>query len=278
MNALPEPLRQVGRDLVDKKLWPIAVLLLAAIVAGPLLIGGSSGDPGAPPAPVAAVAPGADSESLIKVVDQAVTGKERPGDIENPIYDPPDPEEPASGGAAETPATGGTATSAPGADPTVTPEKPISPPDGPTNTPPAEPAPSVSSATHGVHHRTVARWYTDDAGKPRPITRLTPFGSRADAVALYLGVTRSKAGYAVFLLGSHATSEGDAKCEDDDCRVIGLKAGDKQTVTYQPPSGEVLRYHLEVVSVKTITTDAAQAREMRAKVHPEGREVMRAMW
>ena len=276
MNALPEPLRQVARDLVDKKLWPIAVLLLAAIIAVPLLIGSSSGDAGAP-APVAAVAPGpADSRSLITVVDQAETGKDRPGDLEDPIYDPPEAPADAPGAAG---AAGSTGAAKPGVDPTVTPEKPISPePPTPTTTP-TDPAPTVTPATEGTYYRTVVRWYSGDAGKARPLSRLTPFGPAADPVAaLYLGVTRSQDSYAVFLLGSHVTSQGDGKCEDENCRVIGLKRGDKQTVTYQSSSGEVRRYELEVVSVRKVTTDADEAREMRTKVHPEGRDVMRGMW
>ena len=281
MNALPEPLRQVGRDLVEKKLWPIAVLLLAAIVAVPLLIGSSSGDPGTPPAPVAASAPGgAGSESLITVVDQAVTGKERPGDVRDPIYDPPEPQD-----AAPATAAGGTAASAPaapaaggstGGGATATP-KPVTP--ATTGAPPQSgPAPVVAPAADGVHYRTVVRWYAGEAGKARPISRLTPLGDRAEPAVLYLGVTRSQARYAVFLLGSHATSKGDGKCEDADCRLIGLKTGDRQTVAYQLASGEVRRYHLELVSVKSVAADGADARRMRARVHPDGREVMRAMW
>lgn len=279
MNSLPAPLRQVARDLVDKKLWPIAVLLLAALVAVPLMIGGSSsGGAGAPPAPLGAVAPaGPDSESLITAVDQAVTGEERPGDIEDPIYDPPEPEAPASestaGGAAA-----GSAPSAPAA-PAGGPADPPSVPAAPDTSAPVTPSgPSVAPETDGVHYRTVVRWYVADEDRPRPLSRLTPLGPIEDPVALYLGVTRSKANYAVFLLGTRSTSEGDGKCEDDECRVVGLKAGDKRTVAYALESGEVRRYHLEVTTVKTVATDAAEAREMRAKVHPDGRDVMRAMW
>ena len=279
MNSLPAPLRQVARDLVDKKLWPIAALLLAALVAVPLMIGGSSSsDAPASPAPLGAVAPaGPDSESLITVVDQAVTGKERPGDIEDPIYDPPEPEEAAS----VTTTTGGTTTGTAPATPAAPAGGPAAPggPAGPGTSTTTPPAPSVAPEADGVHYRAVVRWYVDDADKPRALSRLTPLGPLEDPVALYLGVTRSQTtNYAVFLLGTHSTSEGDGKCEDDECRVIGLKAGDKRTVSYALESGEVRRYHLEVTSVKTVTADGAEARHMRAKVHPDGRDVMRAMW
>ena len=46
MNTLIDPLKRIARDLVEKKLWPVAVLLLAALVAVPMMLGGSSAERG----------------------------------------------------------------------------------------------------------------------------------------------------------------------------------------------------------------------------------------
>lgn len=279
MNTLTDPLKRIARDLVDKKLWPIAVLLLAALVAVPLLLGGgSSADDAAAPVAVVAPAPGAPgSKSLITVIDEGDGGKDtRPGRIKDPFYDPPEPPAPesapgaspaGSAGTAAAPPTGGGASSG-GASP--------APSSSPETTPqPTSPKPAAVSG----YYRTVARWYESERSKARPITRLTPLGGVEAPAALYLGVTKSDASYAVFLLGPNATSTGDAECEKTDCRVIGLKTGQSQVVTVQPSDGSAARtYRLEVASVKAVTTDAATAREMRAKVHADGREAMRAMW
>src|SRR3954468_5593198 len=42
-------LKNVVRDLVEQRLWPVAVLLVAALVAVPILVGRHGGDPAAPP-------------------------------------------------------------------------------------------------------------------------------------------------------------------------------------------------------------------------------------
>lgn len=279
MNALTDPLRQVARDLVAKKLWPIAVLLLVALIAVPLLIGSSSEETAAPGAPVAGAPAGAPGkESLISVVDQAVVDKGRPGKITDPFYDPPDPPAvgsaapaaPSTGSAPAGGSTGGgsTATGNPG---TPSPSTPKSAAPGPSNQP-------VAPAAESVHYRTVVRAYGGERGRPRPVSRLTPFGAVSDPIALYLGVTRSDALYAVFLLGSDATAQGEPNCEDEDCRIIGLKTGGRQVITVRPSGGEPRRYRLEAVSVRAVTTDRATASAMRARVHPEGRKVMREMW
>src|SRR3954469_17345968 len=42
-------LKNVVKDLVEQRLWPVAVLLVAALVAVPILVGRHGGDPAAPP-------------------------------------------------------------------------------------------------------------------------------------------------------------------------------------------------------------------------------------
>ncbi len=271
MNTLIEPLKRIARDLVDKKLWPVAVLLLAALVAVPMLVGGSTGEDTSAPAGLLATAP-ADpgSKSLVTVVDQAVTGKDsRRGRISDPFYDPPDPPNEAtatpvgaSTATAEAPKEGGASAGA-----------------GTSNETTPQPAEPTQPAIDHVYYRTEVRWSAAEGGKARPLSRLTPLGGLVDPAVLYLGVTKSSGNYAIFLLGPNATSDGEGECENSACRVIGLKSGESQIVTVQPPAGgDVRRYHLDVVRVKAVTTDAATARTMRLRVHPDGRDVMRDMW
>ena len=282
MNTLIDPLKRIARDLVDKKLWPVAALLLVALVAVPMLIGGSSEQA---PSPVALAGPAAGapaSKSLVTVVDEAADDKDsRPGRAIDPIYDPPAPPsadtgsgsgagDSAGGSAGTGGSAGGAAEQAPSSGGGASPAREA----------PAQTTPPVRDVATSVYYRTEVRWYEHKPAKSRPITRLTPFGGLADPAAIYLGVTKSSSSYAVFLLGPNATSDGEAECEDDtDCRVIGLKAGQTQIVTVQPADGgEARRYVLDVVAVRTIAADAPTARKMRLRVHADGRDVLRAMW
>lgn len=279
MNTLIDPLKGIARDLVEKKLWPIAVLLLAAIIGVPMVIGGSSSEEAAAPAAVVAKAPAAaGAQSLVSVVDPAVTGKDtRPGRLDDPFYDPPEPQAAATSSPAGTTA-GTTAGAAPSSAPAGAGPTPAAG-EKPVQTTTTAPQPPTKPVAESSYHRTEVRWYEATAGKRRPLARLTPLGGRVAPAALYLGVTKSRTSYAVFLLDPNATSDGDAKCEDIACRVIGLKAGQTQIVTLHPPDGSApRRYHLDVVAVRTIATDAVTARKMRLRVHADGREVMRAMW
>lgn len=277
-DQLLNPLRSIARDLVEKKLWPIAALLVVALVAVPFVIGGgaepasSTVDAPASPAVGGAVQP----KSLVTLAEPAVTGKSnRAGAVEDPFYDPPAAPE-ADAGAAGASAAGGTtaaedaaADAAKGGD-TASADKSAET----TTTPQA-----VEPAAGPAYYRTVVRWYQGDSSKPRPLSRLTPLGGLLDTAALYLGVTKSSGNYAVFLLGPNATSDGEARCQDPKtCRVIGLKSGQTQLVTVKGSDSEEARqYVLEVVSVRSVKTDADTASTMRSKVHADGRDVMSLM-
>ena len=277
MNALIDPLKRIARDLVEKKLWPVAALLLAAIVAVPMLIGSSAEPPAPAPAPTAAVAP--EAKSLVTVADRAVTGPDaRPGAIRDPFYDPPEaPEETVAPAAGTAPAS--TAAAATGAAKSG-PKEAVQPPPPAGPTPPTPAQQPGGPAANGSYHRTMVQWYETRAGASRPLARLTPLGGAAQPAALFLGITKSKGSYAMFLLAPGVTSHGDGTCENEtNCRMIGLKAGETQVVTLAPAAdGRSRQLRLKVTSVKAIRSDAATARERRAHVHADGRKAMREMW
>lgn len=277
MNALIDPLKRIARDLVEKRLWPVAALLLAAIVAVPMLIGSSAEPPAPAPAATAAVAP--EAKSLVTVVDPAESGSAtRPGEIRDPFYDPPEAPEETVAAAADT-----APVSSRGAAPTAAtsgPKQAVQPPPPAAPTPRAPVRRSGSTAAKGSYHRTMVQWYETRAGASRPLARLTPLGGAAHPAALFLGITKSKGTYAMFLLAPGVTSHGDGTCENEtNCRMIGLKAGETQVVTLPPAAdGRSRQLRLKVTSVKSIETDAATARERRAHVHADGRKAMREMW
>jgi len=272
------PLRSVARDLVDKRLWPIAILLLAALVAVPLLIGSGSSD--APqPAPAATVKPATQDAagSIVKVVGPAVTGKDdRPGKLDDPFYDPPEPETAKSSSAATSTATKSTESTA---APASGAKEPATPPTPPADKPQADPDPQpqpLAPKVEATYYRTEVRVYETDRSKRRAITRLSPLrdpSGPSGPVAVYLGVAAG-GDYAIFLLAPNTTSRGEAECGED-CRIIGLKAGRSQVIDVRLGDGGTRRLHLDVVSVKRVEADSeAAAARARRHEHPDGREAL----
>lgn len=268
-----DAVRTIAADLVRKRLWPIAALLLIALFAVPTLLAPPpSPDDGAGPPPVAAAAPqpapaGAAADPARR------PAKERSGRVGDPFFDPPEPPaSPAGGAPAQTAA-------APSASPPGE-----STAEGPAGGAPARTGDPVAQApaspTAGRFYRTLVRMARSEDATTHRMSRLTPVGGSADPAALYLGVMKVGTPYAVFLLGRHATSRGDATCNlATGCRIIGLRAGDTQMIVAHTPDGRVLRrVTVHVASVRSVRAGSAKAAAMRAKVHPDGRRVLRRMW
>lgn len=280
MKALADTLRQVGRDLVEKRLWPVALLLVVVAVAAPMLIGGSAPEVAAP----AAVATDPPAVAAVTPPGAARTKTTRGGRIDDPFYDPPEPAREssgttaASGGGASTAAPagdGGAASASAPAPPTKAAARSERPPTPARSQNPPTPAQAVSTSRY---YRAVVHWGTG-AAKPHPIARLTPLGARGHLAALYLGITRADGLWAIFVLGPNSTSRGDGICKPGTgCRMIGLKAGDRQRVTVRGSDGRITRqFWLRIRSVKSVVTTERAARAGRARVHREGLSVLREM-
>ena len=259
--------RALLRDLVDKRLWPIAVLLAATLVAVPLLIGGGSADDAAP-VPAAALDEGASASAsqsapAVELVGPASV-RARAGKVRDP-FRRPKPKVVDDGGkpshSASTDASKGTAAAETS---TAVPTK---------NAPPTLTKPPFA-------YRTVVRFGpTDrDAGKAHGISRLTPLGGVVAPALLYLGVS-ARHGYAVFVLGPTAQQYGEGACVDpENCRIIGLRTGMSTIVDISGTEGDPRQYSLDVVSVRReVKHSKGIATKARAHVHPDGRDVLREL-
>jgi hypothetical protein len=250
--------RALVRDLVDKRLWPVAVLLVAALVAVPLLLagGGSAGKP----VPAAAIDADTSATALGSVPAVELVGppsvRSRPGTVRDPFRRPKPKAVKAS---ADTPPPGTQTTAA---DPGAAASIPVVP---------AKPAPEPFA------YRTEVRFGSTegDAPKARGISRLTPLGGLIEPALMYLGVSPDGR-HATFLLGPTAQQNGEGRCVDVACRIKLLKAGDSMVVDVTPAAGEPRQYALDVVSVKREEMRSERAAsEARARVHPDGRDVLR---
>jgi hypothetical protein len=77
--------RGLLRDLIERKLWPVAVLLLAAAIAVPMYLGRSSSEPGTPATSGNEQAStGKMSKAAVSIEDPAA-GDDRRGSVRNPF-------------------------------------------------------------------------------------------------------------------------------------------------------------------------------------------------
>jgi hypothetical protein len=249
--------RNIIRDLVEKRLWPVALLMVVAIIAIPVLGGGtsssnSSSDEALPTTPGAT----ATAASAIELIGPPAV-RTRAGKLVDPFrrskVKEPDTTTTSSG---SEPATGGA----------------TAPEDSGSGTDTTTPAPSLAV------YRTSVRFGTSDSDSPakeRRISRLTPLGELLNPAAMYLGVDAGGK-HALFLLGPDATSDGEATCHGANCRVIALAPGETQVIDQTPLGAAPQQFDLEVASVtRHKLASAAKAANARKRVHPDGADVLR---
>jgi hypothetical protein len=269
-------------DLVDKNLWPVALLLCIAIVAIPVLMTRGGGSDGAG-VPAAAPQPDAETTKAVELIGPPTT-RRRPSKQLDPFRQPKKKEKAAAAAGSIPLGPGSPSAAAPSAGTPSggTPSTGAPSTGTPSTGTPSTRTPAVNPAR--VYYRTEVRWSQVESATARPISRLTPLGDAGERGVLYLGV--SNRGYAVFVLSPKAQVEvssgeqaGDTPCNEPvSCRFVGLKAGAKKVIIVPSSDGsKARRYHLEAVSIKRVVTSFATASRMHAKVHSKGRAVLREM-
>jgi hypothetical protein len=264
-------LRSLLTDLVEKRLWPIALLLAITAAAVPVVLGhGGEAAPDAPAVLPAAPANATTSTPAVKLVGPASV-RSRSGAVRDPFRRTQKPAAKHHTKAAARSESGSTATAksatadAPGAA---------------TKTDAATGATAASERTASgpTVYRTRVRWGKDAKADVHGVSRLQPLGGRSNPALLYLGTTKAGA-RAVFLLGPNASADGDGTCAEKTCRVLRLKAGDKTVVTVQGEDGGASRQYTLVLDdiARSATSSEVAAAKLRARVDHDGRDVLSAM-
>jgi hypothetical protein len=251
-------IRGLLRDLVERRLWPVAVLLLAAALAVPVYLGRSSAENDAPlPAPTEHADLGKTSKAAVTLDtdDEAGGGK---GSVRNPFKQQHLPKTQDTGTAGtstptpsgDTPPSAGTGgTGGTGGDGSL-------PPLGPSGGTGGDkkPAPKPETDSLDRYHISVKVGRADGTLRTlKDVARLSPLPSVDDPFMVYTGVLKDGK-TAVFLLSSDAKATGDGKCKPstDDCESVEVKKGDTEffdlTVDGQP-----VQYELDVLDVTKVT-------------------------
>lgn len=272
MNFLTEPLRQ----LVRRKLWPVALLLVAALVAVPLAL---AKQPVAPPAVVPTAKQDGMPATFVAAAEPSETDKRRRvlGKEKDPFEPAPlsksakkklkaakdakkkSTAEATSKTDASSPAAGAGGGSSGG--------KTVEPPASAAPAPTAPPTPTIPAYSIKVRFGT-----TDGEPAESTIERLAPLPDEDKPVLVYRGV-EDDAKVAVFELTGDVDAQGDGEClpAPDDCQYLKLRAGETEFITVTETGDETdAQYQLDLVKIYKKATKApagttAEAAESLAK-------------
>jgi hypothetical protein len=267
--------RNLVNDLVDRRLWPVAIALLGALVAVPVLLGGGSKAPApAPAAPLAAAAStGGTAQAAISVSTPPAAPQYRSGPVRNPFKQH------------HVPAPVTTPVAAPATPPAPSVPSPVGLPTTPLPSLPGTPVtPIVPGSGGGKRDTTTAPvWRVNlrfgEAGNQkvhRDVPRLTPLPSATDPFFIFLGIL-SDGKTAVFLISSDATATGDGACKPnpDQCDTIEMRAGDSEFFDVAQGNAGSKQYELDLLKVFHGTFKGKTAAAKAAKtVSADGKNVI----
>lgn len=301
-------IRDLGRDLVEKRLWPVAAALVIALVAVPMFLsrGGDAPAPQAAAGAAPAQAQQGASAAKVSLAQDASATADRTGSVRNPFK--------ATGSAAKTTATTTTAATptpvvSPGSNPgssatgsSSTPAaatstgstgtsvvKPItsSPVSGSTSgststgsTPAATTTPSTGATQDtATTHKITLRFGPSTGGRKtmRDVARLTALPNAKSPVTSLLGVMRDGKTVAFGLAANVvATGNGTCKPSPTDCKTVEMRAGDAQYFRIAGTDGAADRwYYLKLIHVERDKVSAQVAEAARVRRSRAGMAVVR---
>ncbi len=279
MNLITDPFR----SLVRKKLWPVALLLVAALVAVPFTLAKT------PEAPIAAAQPLKKEEGLpatfVSVAeDGEVTERRRVLGVSKDPFMPADldkktkaalkkakakekaAKDAAKTGAGDAAKTGSTTGGASGG--------------GTKTEPPASDAPPPAK-TYPQYSIKVRFGEVDSDQKTKTAERLAVLPNAETPVLVYRGVEEGGK-VAVFELTGSVTAQGDGSClpSREDCQILRLREGETEFITVNDTGTETdAQYQLELVKIHTskttskseLTKASAAGRKLLSKLDRKSR-------
>ena len=303
MSRVTSTARTVLQDLVERRLWPVALLLVGAVLAVPVVMGGGDAAkaPAAPSGSAAKAALAGDEGAQVTIVESTPPSRKRTGHARNPFVQPAAAPSAASTPSASTSETasapsGGQATSSPsaagaslGSVPTTLSQGAdkgatgaggaVSQPTTPVETTPATKR-SVEREDAGDDVFRVNLRFGSGPGEmhtAKDVARLTALPSADDPVFVFLGVMKD-AKTVVLLLPSGASGEGEAACHPKagDCRLLEVRTGETEVVDVPTADGGERQFVVRVTGVKRSNAkSAASATEAHQRASKAGQDLLR---
>ena len=285
---MKQPLENVWNGLVHRRLLPVAILLVAALVAIPFLLAKDPEPVSAPGTPGAGAAGQNAADQADETLVSLQNGEAAPqrrrvlGAAKNPFQPGPAPKATAT----PTPA-GGTAPAT--GDKPADGDKPAggdsAPSGGPVSVPgspgaPVSPTPTEPKPTYELYSLTVRFGdSSSDTLERMNLPRLKALPSADEPVLVYLG-PGDGGKTAIFMVDEGVVAQGDASCKPSpaNCETIHMRPGDTEFLDVTDEDGNVgAQYQLDLLKIKTSSTaDAAKAAKARVAASKTGRSVLRA--
>jgi hypothetical protein len=269
--------RSLLSDLIARRLWPVAIVLVGALVAVPVLLGPGGDD--APLPSASADGPLGSSPLVSLAADAPRGGASTTG--RNPFSQrdvAPAPER-TTGSA---PGAGGSDSgSAGGADvgggfPGLGDIDVV--PVGGGSTPTPSPNHGSDGGANRDSYSIDVRIGRDGRLQNREdVPRLSPLPSDEDPFFVYLGVL-ADGETALFLVSSDATPTGDGTCRPnpENCQRVELKAGQTEFFDVTTPEGQTVQYQLDLLRVsRKRSATPGMAIAARTRESETGRELLR---
>ncbi|HYM57974.1 MAG TPA: hypothetical protein VES79_08420 [Solirubrobacteraceae bacterium] len=273
-------LNDTWRYLVQRRLWPVAVLLLAALVAVPMVMAQDPEPAATPPAvatkssqsslatePIVALAGPGDRAERRRVLGSR-KNPFKPAVLPKPVKTPAAATAAPQQAATDKPSSGGGGGSTPGAS---VPNLGVTP----------QPDTTTPKKRYEMFELTVRFGpSTADTELPRSdLKRLEALPSADQPVLVYLGVLDDKK-TAVFLVDSGVVAQGDGACKPSrtSCETIHLKAGETEFFDVVGEIGEpAAQFQLDLVKIRRkATTSAKQAKRSYTRASRAGKKIVRA--
>jgi hypothetical protein len=255
-----KPVKDLFHDLVDRRLWPVALLLVVAIVAVPVLLGSKSdgatttGDASAATAAAGtASGPVAVSDTSVVATTASGRGLRRDARVNPFVYRGVFVKGKKTTKAKST-STGATSASADSGSKSGS-------TGGTSGATQSTPAAKSTAPVYKLASVRVRFGRVESARKERGISRLSPLPGSDSPVLIDMGVVPGTK-TVVFLVSSDVHAEGDGRCKPSaaSCQTVWVKEGQTEFFDVTKADGTVRQYQLDVVSVKySRTTSKSKA-------------------
>ncbi len=291
--------KSIIRDLKQSRLWLLALALVVALVAIPVVLAKPAKDGGAS-APTAtpttaAVGAGYTLPELKPVVDVTATGVAGRAERKavrrlarkNPFEPLVKPKPKSSSGDGSGAATAGESGASAGSG--------SSDSSGSTGAGTTAPGSSDTSGTTGsgtgvTYFTYVAKVKFGELGKTkdRTVQQLRALPSSDDPLVVFMGSTLDGE-TAIFLVSNNADLQGDGTCKpsQDDCVFLYMQPGDGETFDVAAADGSLVTYELTLESIETKLLDEAPSAKSssnrkrggsKARAARKARSSQRASW
>jgi hypothetical protein len=282
LNAVTATLRSVWDELVERRLWPLALALVVAIVAIPVLLSKPAKEasaPAPPPPATGSASPAAAFQPAVSIQGRKSSQirknlrrftRKNPFTPQGVNLSPTSGTASPQGAAASATSTSSSSTSSAS---TTTPATTGGSSGSTTTTPsPATTTPQVFYYTYTVDVKFGKTGQEDE----KKLTEFRALPGSDNPVVVFMGV-RPDAETAVFLIAADASTTGTGTCKpsDTECTFLYLKKGDKQTIEATNADSSITDYTLKLLDVNIKRTDspnkASASKRSRAVARRESR-------